>query len=94
MIDFPCYLWSAVYHSIISSDPKHAEVDHNAASLLEKYPAKLAITDELCAGIVDKSKPLIEIAREEILEECGYNVPVERIETVMTYRYLTFQWVM
>lgn len=41
---------------------------------------------ELCAGIVDKSKSLIEIAHEEIVEECGYNVPIERIELVMSYR--------
>lgn len=51
-----------------------------------KYPVSLAFTNELCAGIVDKSKPLIEIAREEILEECGYDVSTERIEHVMTYR--------
>lgn len=47
----------------------------------------MAITDELCAGICDKSKPLVEIASEEVLEECGYNVPTERMEVVMTYRY-------
>lgn len=75
---------SAVYHSILSSDPLH----HLASPqvLLEKYPVSLAITTELCAGIVDKTKTLIEIAQEEVLEECGYNVPVERIELVMTYR--------
>lgn len=79
---------SAVYHSIISSDPLH----HMASPqiLLEKYPVSLACTIELCAGIVDKTKSLIEIAREEILEECGYNVPVERIELVMTYRQVHF----
>lgn len=32
---------------------------------------------ELCAGIVDKAKSLAHIAQEEILEEVGYNVPVE-----------------
>lgn len=81
-----CFI-SAVYHSIISSDPLH----HMASPqiLLEKYPVSLACTIELCAGIVDKTKSLIEIAREEILEECGYNVPVERIELVMTYRQVT-----
>lgn len=51
-----------------------------------KYPVNLAITLELCAGIVDKSKSLREIAQEEVLEECGYHVPLERIEEVMTYR--------
>lgn len=81
---FDISLFSAVYHSILSSDPLH----HLASPqvLLEKYPVSLAITTELCAGIVDKTKTLIEIAQEEILEECGYNVPVERIEVVMTYR--------
>lgn len=75
-----------MYHSIISSDSAGFCISDNCTSLLKKYPVNLAITDELCAGIVDKSKPLIEIAREEIIEECGYDVPAERIETVMTYR--------
>lgn len=75
-----------MYHAIISSDSNALSVREDSTNCLEKYPVSLAITDELCAGIVDKSKSLIEIAREEILEECGYDVPVERIETVMTYR--------
>ena len=40
---------------------------------------------ELCAGIVDKDIPNIEIAKEEILEECGYDVPLENIQKVSTY---------
>lgn len=37
-------------------------------------------TFELCAGITDKpQKTLKEIMQEEILEECGYNVPLENI---------------
>lgn len=39
-------------------------------------------TFELCAGIVDKSKSLAEIVREEILEECGYDVPVDVIRPI------------
>ncbi|OQX73534.1 MAG: NUDIX hydrolase [Campylobacteraceae bacterium 4484_4] len=42
-------------------------------------------TYELCAGLVDKQKPLAVIAKEEILEECGYDVPVSDIETVNTF---------
>lgn len=42
-------------------------------------------TYELCAGIVDKDKPLVEIAHEEILEECGYHVPLEKIERVTSF---------
>ncbi|KAL5283257.1 NUDT14.2 family protein [Megaselia abdita] len=71
----------AVYHGIVSSAGDSIEnID------LEKYPPKIGVTLELCAGIVDKDLSLVEIAREEVLEECGYDVPVERIEEIMTYR--------
>lgn len=40
---------------------------------------------ELCAGIVDKEIPNIEIAREEILEECGYDVPRASIKKISTF---------
>jgi len=41
---------------------------------------------EACAGIVDKDIPLKEIAREEILEEIGYDVPVNLIQEVSSYK--------
>ncbi|XP_055617545.1 uridine diphosphate glucose pyrophosphatase NUDT14-like [Toxorhynchites rutilus septentrionalis] len=72
----------AVYHGLVC-----AEAGDDGRSIdMKKYPPSLAVTLELCAGIVDKPIPLIEIAREEILEECGYDVPVERIEEVISYR--------
>lgn len=75
------FVYVAVYYAIVTTDPKYSKtVD------LERYPGKLGITMELCAGIVDKSKPLNEIAREEVIEECGYDVPIERLEELMTYR--------
>lgn len=42
-------------------------------------------TYELCAGIVDKEKSLVEIAHEEVLEECGYLVPLDQIERVTSF---------
>ena len=42
-------------------------------------------TYELCAGIVDKEKPLNVIAKEEIDEECGYDVPIENIEKITSF---------
>lgn len=42
-------------------------------------------TYELCAGIVDKEKPLNVIAQEEIDEECGYNVPLEAIQKITSF---------
>ena len=43
------------------------------------------MTYELCAGIVDKDKTLIEIAQEEIDEECGYECPIENIHEISSF---------
>jgi len=43
------------------------------------------MTIELCAGIVDKELSLVEIAKEEIEEECGYDVPLETIEKITSF---------
>jgi len=40
---------------------------------------------ELCAGIVDKECSLKQIAKEEILEECGYDVPLEKIKKISSF---------
>ena len=52
-------------------------------------PGSAGVTVELCAGIIDKDKPREEIAQEEILEECGYNVPVEKLEKIIAGRWVT-----
>lgn len=72
-----------MYHGVISE----LGCKHDEQIDLVKYPAKLGITLELCAGIVDKKLSMKEIAREEVLEECGFNIPLDRIEEVMTYKY-------
>ncbi|CAM2974906.1 NUDIX hydrolase [Helicobacter burdigaliensis] len=47
---------------------------------------ELGYTYELCAGITDKpNKSLKQIAKEEILEECGYDVPLENIEKITEF---------
>lgn len=42
-------------------------------------------TYELCAGIIDKDIPLVQIAKEEINEECGYDVKIEKIEKITSF---------
>ncbi|XP_044261683.1 uridine diphosphate glucose pyrophosphatase NUDT14-like [Tribolium madens] len=54
-----------------------------------KYPASLGITLEFCAGLEDKTASTEQIAREEILEECGYDVPLEKLEKIGTFKNLT-----
>jgi UDP-sugar diphosphatase len=42
-------------------------------------------TYELCAGLIDKEKTPLEIAKEEILEECGYDVPLSNIKKITEF---------
>ncbi|XP_015721163.1 uridine diphosphate glucose pyrophosphatase NUDT14 isoform X3 [Coturnix japonica] len=62
--------------------------DKESFSRLEDpLPAAVGVTYELCAGIVDKPHlSLEEIACEEILEECGYRVPVTNLRKISSYR--------
>lgn len=47
---------------------------------------QVGVSYELCAGIVDKKKSLAEIAKEEVLEETGYEVSVESLECIFSAR--------
>lgn len=50
-------------------------------------PASAGVTYELCAGLVDKPDlSLEEIARQEVLEECGYDVPASKLKRITSYR--------
>lgn len=53
---------------------------------IEKFPPVMGLTLELCAGIVDKDISLVEIARDELREECGYEAPVSAFSKIITYR--------
>lgn len=43
------------------------------------------MTIELCAGIVDKELSLAEIVREEVEEECGYDIPLSNIQKITSF---------
>ena len=43
------------------------------------------MTIELCAGIVDKELSLAEIAKEEVEEECGYDIPLSNIQKITSF---------
>ncbi|PIK42888.1 putative uridine diphosphate glucose pyrophosphatase isoform X1 [Apostichopus japonicus] len=51
-----------------------------------EHPGMSGLTYELCAGIVDKKLGLRETAKEEILEETGYDVPLDNIKEMMNVR--------
>lgn len=63
------------------------EDDRNASQVdVKKHPATLGLTLELCAGMVDKDKSIVEIAVDELREECGYEAPSSAFKKINTYR--------
>lgn len=74
------YYVSAVYYNCIPDEDRKGVIDTT------KYPAELGITLELCAGICDKDASWEQIAKEEVLEECGYNVNVENLQEIIRFR--------
>lgn len=49
-------------------------------------PPSAGVTYELCAGIVDNDISLTALMKQELLEECGYNVPEENIKKICKCR--------
>lgn len=52
----------------------------------EKFNLSNGYSLELCAGIVDKNCQVDEIAKDEILEECGYDVPLTSLRKLFSFR--------
>lgn len=71
----------AVYFGSIPEEDRKLETEIDVV----KYPADIGVTIELCAGIIDKKISDAEIAKEEILEECGYDVPVTSLLKIGSY---------
>ncbi|CAH1396468.1 unnamed protein product [Nezara viridula] len=69
-----------VYLSSIPDSDKTETID------TKKYPPELGVTLEFCSGINDKKKPLEQIATEEVLEECGYDVSPNNLIKIQRLR--------
>ena len=48
-------------------------------------PFSEGVTYELCAGIVDKNVSLRTLIKQEILEECAYDVPEENLQEIASF---------
>ncbi|XP_077566908.1 uridine diphosphate glucose pyrophosphatase NUDT14 [Stigmatopora nigra] len=71
--------------SVSESQEGQAETEGGSSSA--GPPVTTGIMYELCAGLVDKPNlSLEEIARQEVLEECGYDVPASKLKRITSYR--------
>lgn len=75
----------AVYYNGLPTEEQVSLGDDRSVDTSKNQPSR-GLTIELCAGIVDKDVSLEEIARIEILEECGYQVPVQSLQRIITFR--------
>uniref|UniRef100_A0A3Q3BIJ6 Uridine diphosphate glucose pyrophosphatase NUDT14 n=1 Tax=Kryptolebias marmoratus TaxID=37003 RepID=A0A3Q3BIJ6_KRYMA len=70
-----------------ASESQEAQPASEEESSSQWPPASAGVTYELCAGLVDKPDlSLEEIARQEVLEECGYDVPASKLKRITSYR--------
>ncbi|XP_051951993.1 uridine diphosphate glucose pyrophosphatase NUDT14 [Xyrauchen texanus] len=71
----------------VPEEDQAGETSEETSNNDNQPPASAGVTFELCAGLVDKPDlSLEEIARQEILEECGYDVPVTKLRRITSYR--------
>ena len=52
----------------------------------DEHDIKKGYSLELCAGIVDKNDNIEKIAKDEVLEECGYDVPESSLRKIFSFR--------
>ncbi|CAG0925869.1 unnamed protein product, partial [Notodromas monacha] len=74
----------AVYFNGIPSDERETLVTPGSKIDTKKHPTDAGYTLEICAGIVDKSCSLEEIAATEVEEELGYEVDPASMFQIIT----------
>ncbi|KAL9954572.1 hypothetical protein ACROYT_G042128 [Oculina patagonica] len=73
-------------HKKDSTDGSAVSMAAEDASLPITAPFSEGVTYELCAGIIDKNTSLASLMKQEILEECGYDVPEQNLQEVVSFR--------
>lgn len=83
----------AIYMHINRNLHKKEQNDGSAVSMATEdssipitAPFSQGVTYELCAGIIDKNISRVGIMKQEILEECGYDVPEENLQEIISFR--------
>jgi len=73
-------------HKKVVNDGSSVSMTTEDSSVPITAPFSVGVTYELCAGIIDKNMSLASLMKQEILEECGYDVPVENLQEITSFR--------
>ena len=65
---------------------ERSEMSEDSGQVPITAPTQQGVSYEFCAGIVDKKMSLQEIAKDEVLEETGYEISVDQLQHVTTCR--------
>ncbi|KPP73261.1 uridine diphosphate glucose pyrophosphatase-like [Scleropages formosus] len=70
-----------------ASDAGSDDKGEESGQTVDVPPASAGVTYELCVRPVDKPDLSLEdIARQEVLQECGYDVPATKLRRITSYR--------
>ncbi|KAL7669798.1 hypothetical protein ACOME3_004745 [Neoechinorhynchus agilis] len=75
-----------VFITIAKERSKKATVSQLNKEDFDRIDDQLAVTYELCSGVVDKATSLKQIALDEVEEECGYKVPEKYLQEITALR--------
>ena len=73
-------------HKKVLNDGSSVSMATDDSSIPITAPFSEGVTYEMCAGIIDKDISPASTMKQEILEECGYDVPEEKLQEIVSFR--------
>ena len=73
-------------HKEVLNDGSSVSMATDDSSIPITAPFSEGVTYEMCAGIIDKNISPASTMKQEILEECGYDVPEEKLQEIVSFR--------
>lgn len=73
-------------HKKVLNDGSSVSMATDDSSIPITAPFSEGVTYEMCAGIIDKNISPASTMKQEILDECGYDVPEEKLQEIVSFR--------
>lgn len=73
-------------HKKVLNDGSSVSMATDDSSIPITAPFSEGVTYEMCAGVIDKNISPASTMKQEILDECGYDVPEEKLQEIVSFR--------